>query len=120
MQHQLVRAGGVTYIEIIAAPQPLGSEQDALELVGLSWAEGATRLLLHPSVLADAFFQLRSGVAGAMIQKFATYQLRVAATVPDQAGWSPRFRELVAETNRGQTFGVFGTRAEAERWLLHS
>ncbi|ADV66734.1 DUF4180 domain-containing protein [Deinococcus maricopensis] len=118
MEHQLVHVGPQSYIEIHGAGRPLLTEQDALDLVGLSWAQGTPRVLLHREVFTAAFFDLRSGLAGACLQKFTNYDLKVAAVIPDHAGQGERFREMAGEASAGRTFAVFADREAAEAWLL--
>ncbi|MBB6099693.1 hypothetical protein HNR42_003151 [Deinobacterium chartae] len=118
MNHRIVQVGDQTYIEVTSSGTSLATEQDALDLIALSWEKGIPLLLLHRDVFTDAFFQLRSGVAGAVLQKFSNYNLKVAAIIPDRSSQHARFQELVGETSRGRTFAVFDARAAAEAWLL--
>jgi hypothetical protein len=56
-----------------------------------------------------SFFDLRTGVAGDIVQAFVNYQLRlvVLGTLPPAATTSSSFGAFVAETNRGtQTWFV--------------
>lgn len=118
MQHRLVHAEGRTYIEVASVTSPLSAEQDATDLVALTWQFETPLLLLPAEAFTDEFFRLKSGLAGAVLQKFGNYGLTVAAVVPGWAGNGDRFRELVLESNKGRTFGVFEERSAAEAWLL--
>ncbi|WP_261664046.1 DUF4180 domain-containing protein [Deinococcus sp. Marseille-Q6407] len=100
-------------------PGELASGEAALELVGFSWEHGCDLFLLDGALLPPAFFDLSSGLAGELLQKFSNYQLRVAAVLPDVAP-GERFREFMAETNRGRTFGLFTGLEAAQHWLLSS
>ncbi|WP_027482107.1 DUF4180 domain-containing protein [Deinococcus pimensis] len=119
MNHRLVRAGdNGSYVEVTPGASPLVTERDVLDLVSLGREHDTDRLLLHPGVLDDAFFRLSSGLAGAALQKFSNYGLRVALVEPDVARHGERFVELARESNRGRTFGVFSSLDDAEQWLL--
>ena len=74
-------------------------------------------LLLDAGALPAAFFDLRTGVAGEVVQKLVNYGIRMAAVVPDLAAHPPRFRQFAREANRGAQFRFFPTRAEAVAWL---
>jgi hypothetical protein len=78
---------------------------------------GAACLLLDSDALPPAFFDLSSGVAGALLHGLSVYQMRMAGVVPDPSAYSLRFQEFVREANRGRQFRFFATRAEAIRWL---
>ncbi|MNE93227.1 hypothetical protein D3C80_1910510 [compost metagenome] len=68
------------------------------------------KVLLHEEVFSDDFYNLRTGLAGTALQKFTT---AAAVINRDQAG-KGRFKELLAELSRGNTFRMFGQEAEAE------
>jgi PadR family transcriptional regulator, regulatory protein AphA len=95
----------------------LSSEQDALELVGVCGEYNTDRVMLHASNLTDDFYQLRTGLAGAVLQKFANYRIRAAAVLTPELVNQGRFREMVLEANRGNQFRVFYDRESAEAWL---
>lgn len=116
MEYLLHKAGNLIYLEITDTSFVLGDEQDSLNLAVLCVENFTTRLLLNVYNLPDFFFDLKTGLAGAVIQKFSTYRITYAAVVPVKkiAG---RFREMVIETNRGDQFRFFTTKAEAEKWI---
>ncbi|MGH7288639.1 MAG: DUF4180 domain-containing protein, partial [Myxococcota bacterium] len=62
-------------------------------------------------------FDLRSGVAGDVVQKLVNYGVRMAAVVPDLDAQPPRFREFAREGNGGRQLRFFATRTEAIAWL---
>lgn len=107
-----------TYIVCLPGDGLLTSEQDALELVAACGETQTNRLLLSDGCLSPAFFDLRSGLAGAVLLKFSNYRIRAAAVIPDKVAQSGRFGEFVRETNRGSQFRVYPTREEAAAWLL--
>lgn len=78
---------------------------------------GARALLLDAGALPAAFFDLRTGVAGDVVQKLVNYGVRMAAVVPDLGAHPERFREFAREANEGQQFRFFATRGEAIDWL---
>ncbi|GEM44518.1 DUF4180 domain-containing protein [Deinococcus cellulosilyticus] len=118
MNHQVIEHKNQKYIEVTSSSPLLGSEQDALDLVALGMEQQTGLLLLHAEALSEDFFQLKTGVAGAMLQKFINYHMKTAVVLADQEGQHLRFREMVSEANKGQAFRVFETREAAENWLL--
>jgi RimJ/RimL family protein N-acetyltransferase len=78
---------------------------------------GGRALLFDQGALPAAFFDLRTGVAGELVQKLVNYHVRMAAVVPDLAAHSPRFTEFAREANHGPQFRFFATRQEAIDWL---
>jgi PadR family transcriptional regulator, regulatory protein AphA len=118
MDTQLIQESGGSYIEMCLPGSMLTGEKDALDLVAACGEAGTQRLLLHADNLTPEFFQLRTGVAGAILLKFSNYRIKVALLLrPEQVG-DGKFKDWVLETNRGREFRVFFERVTAEKWLL--
>lgn len=93
-----------TRLLLCAADGPaVACDQDAVDLVAESFSGGADLVVLPVPRLADAFFQLRTGVAGGIVQKFAQYHRRLAVIgdIAARTAASPTLRDFVAEANRG-------------------
>jgi hypothetical protein len=91
--------------------------EDPLRAVVHCIEHGAPALLFDAGALPPSFFDLRTGIAGELVQKLVNYGLRMAAVVPDLAARPARFQDFAREANHGRTFRFFGTRAEAIAWL---
>ena len=91
-------------LEIEPYGPPIGSERDAVDLISRAAENKAGVIALPTERLAPAFFDLKTRVAGEMIQKFSVYGIRLAVvgsiskTVED----SIAFRDFVREANRGR------------------
>ena len=95
----------------------IGRDWDELEHA-LSILGGAGAALLYAENLTDAFFDLSSRQAGAILQKLRNYGVRLAVVCPaGTVQFSRRFGEVLAEERRGRFFGAFDTRREAVEWL---
>ncbi|MEA1676259.1 DUF4180 domain-containing protein [Nitrospirillum sp. BR 11163] len=82
----------------------LAGDQDAVPLIGLAWEYGARVVAIPLGRLAPGFLTLATGQAGAIIQKFANYQLR-PVIVGDVSAWtagSGALRAFIDEANRGR------------------
>ena len=76
---------------------------DVLDLIHDERAQGAEWIVVPATRLDRAFFELRSGVAGDIVQKFVNYERRLAV-VGDIGAYlaaSDAFRDFVRESNRG-------------------
>jgi PadR family transcriptional regulator, regulatory protein AphA len=119
MNLHVVEKPGCRYVEGAASEELLQSERNAVELIGLCGEYDAQRLLLYDRNLPAAFFDLKTGLAGAILQKFVTYHMKVALVI-QSAQVHGRFKEFVVEANRGSHFHAFDNKDEAERWLTGS
>jgi hypothetical protein len=89
---------------VCAADGPLvDSEGVAVDLIAEAHGAGAALVALPVERLDPAFFQLRTGLAGAIAGKFATYRMRLAVLgdVSGHLARSETFASFVGETNRG-------------------
>ena len=88
------------------------------EVIEACYAASTDRVLLHAENLPPEFFDLSSGVAGALLQKLRNYRIRLAVVLAgDVTAVSRRFGEMVAEERRGRWFGLFVDQAAALAWL---
>lgn len=81
----------------------LSRVQDALDLIGEARSADATFVVIPLGRLDPSFFELRTMLAGEMLQKFATYQVRVAIVGDTSAicAESKSLRDFIREANRG-------------------
>jgi len=117
VNYKVVQGPNQKWVECIPSGNLIASEADALDWVAVCGEYGAGALLIHAESLPDAFFDLSSGLAGAILLKFANYRLRLAAVISPEKTNRGKFREMVLETNRGNDFRVFTDGARAEAWL---
>jgi PadR family transcriptional regulator AphA len=96
----------------------LSNEADAIELLELCGNNGVRRILLVADNLAESFFDLRTCVAGNVLQKFSTYRIRAAAVIARERVGDGRFGEMAFEAAHGGDFRVFDDRESAVRWLV--
>lgn len=103
MSNTLTTIHGVQVLVCEAEGKKLQSEQDASELVGEAFQEGAELIIIPVERFEDNFFQLKTRLAGHFIQKFVTYRRRLVI-LGDVSGYiaqSRAFKDFVYETNRG-------------------
>jgi hypothetical protein len=87
----------------------LGNACDARDLILAS--RGASWIALDESRVAPAFFDLRSGIAGDVLQKFVNYRMKLAilGDISRYTGQSESLEALVRESNRGRDVAFLPT-----------
>ena len=78
---------------------------------------GAEGLILTEHDLVREFFDLRSGLASELFQKFINYKIRVAIIVRDPESYGERFSELAYEHTSHSMIRVVRFKDEAKAWL---
>ncbi|GAA1696697.1 DUF4180 domain-containing protein [Fodinicola feengrottensis] len=78
-------------------------DADAVDVLGSMYGLGTRWAAIPVGRLAGDFFQLSTGIAGAMVGKLVGYQVRVAIVgdISSYAAASEPFRDWVRESNRG-------------------
>jgi hypothetical protein len=82
---------------------PLTREQDAVDLIGNTWGQREVLFAIPAERLPAEFFDLSTGLAGALLQKFVGYRRRVAVLgdISAHTARSSALASLVHESNRG-------------------
>lgn len=95
--------GGVPVLVCAADGPPVASEQDALDIIGATYS-AADVAALPAARLDQRFFALDTGLAGAIMQKFVNYRVRLAIVgdITGHLAASSALRALVHESNRGR------------------
>lgn len=100
MDIELTHTNGIRMAEIISNEVLLTQAQDALELIAACGYQGADNLILHAANIIPSFFDLSSGIAGEILQKFSTYRVRLAVVGDFSDHTSQSLRDFITESNR--------------------
>jgi hypothetical protein len=92
------------------------TKSDVADLVGASF--GVDGLILTEGELGEDFFNLRTGLAGELLQKLVNYRVRAAIVVPEPELHGERFAELAREHGRHAAVRFVRTMEEATSWVL--
>jgi hypothetical protein len=83
---------------------PISREQDAVDLLANMWEHGSRMFVIPVERLPAEFFDLSSGLAGTLLQKFVGYRMRVVilGDISAHTARSTALASLVHESNRGR------------------
>ncbi|MGW7685707.1 DUF4180 domain-containing protein [Kribbella sp. NPDC054772] len=98
----MVMVGGA---QVHVSDTPLTDERDAVQLiVDAYYAHQAEWIAFTPEQLGDEFFELRTGRAGGITQKFVSYQMGLAVVghISARIARSKPLADWVRESNRGR------------------
>lgn len=100
---EIVQVNGVNVLHCAPDGPPLDGERAALDLIGDAGWRAAELVAVPVERVPEEFFRLRSGIAGAIVQKFAQYRLRLAVVgdISPHVDASPALRDFVYESNLG-------------------
>ncbi len=117
MSFKMQKADNTPYIECNSTDFIIRNEQDILDLIVVCGEHATNNLILYEANFSADFFDLKTGLAGTLFQKFANYHMRGAGIISFEKIKSERFKELIFECNRGNLFRFFEDKAAAEKWF---
>jgi hypothetical protein len=93
-------SGREKVVEIDTGEVIINSEQDILDLIAnVDYQFQSRKIVLHRENLCEGFYDLSSGIAGSIMQKFSNYRVRAAIT-GDFSNESKHFKAFMSECNR--------------------
>ena len=107
---------GVRVLVLPAEGPSLAGEADAVEVLGHAFAQRADVVAVPVARLHRDFFRLASGTAGAVVQKFVTYGVRLVVVGPLDHHGPPTgpVAEWVREANCGRELWFVADSAELD------
>ncbi|MCB0639401.1 MAG: DUF4180 domain-containing protein [Lewinella sp.] len=106
--------------ELISDQVLIQHSQDGLDLLGNLYYQGFDKIILHEKNLTPAFFDLRNGMAGEILQKFSNYRVRLAIIGDFSGHASKSVQDFIRESNRHGHINFVPTQAEAIAVLVRS
>jgi hypothetical protein len=105
---------GQSIAELSAKGVVLSTAQQFLQMIMDSSAEG---IIVHQENIDERFFDLRSGLAGEMLQKVVNYRLRLAIVGDFSIYESNSLRAFISESNRSNSIAFAATVEDAIKRL---
>ncbi len=81
----------------------INSEQDALDLMAnIDYEYNSRKIIISKTNVSENFFDLKTGMAGAILQKFANYKVQLAI-LGDFSGYTSKsLRDFIYESNKNE------------------
>lgn len=93
--------GNIKVAEIIADKIILTSTGDGLELLGNLYYQGFDKIIIHEKNITPEFFDLKTKIAGNILQKFAQYQMPLIIVGDFSKYKSKSLNDFIFESNKG-------------------
>jgi RecA/RadA recombinase len=112
MEFHLIPVSGKTVARLSHTTLIKTSEQ-MLDVIGNASYQGAQAVIIHQQQLPEGFFDLKTGLAGDMLQKYSNYRMQLAVVGNFENYNSQSLTQFIQESNRkGQVIFV-GSEKEA-------
>lgn len=118
MKINLIEVNGIHFAEIINDKHEIKTPQDGLDIVGNSIYKGSYKIIIHEEGLSPDFFDLKTGLAGEILQKFSNYNSELAIIGDFSKYNSQALQDFMRESNSRGQINFVGTMEEAQKALL--
>ena len=100
MQLSTYEINGSPIAEVHADNIIINNAGDATDLIGNLYFQGFEKVILHELNIDPAFFDLKSGIAGDILQKFTNYRMKLAIVGDFSKFNSKSLKDFIFESNR--------------------
>lgn len=109
-----VEAGGVMIAVVQSDELVIGDVQSALDLMAtVRYETDCDRMMINKSLLSEDFFDLKTRLAGEILQKFINYRMKVAIIGDFSVYASKSLKDFIYESNNGNDIFFLPTQEQA-------
>ncbi|MFD2036820.1 DUF4180 domain-containing protein [Belliella marina] len=87
--------------EVLSEEVIINNTEDGLDLLGNLYYQGFDRIIVHQKDINANFFDLKTGIAGEILQKFSTYRVRLTIVGDFSPYTSKSLKDFIFESNKG-------------------
>ena len=98
----------ITSEEIVIA-----TAEDGLDLLGNLYYQGFDKIIIHEKNMTPDFFNLKTGVAGEILQKFSNYRVGLAIIGSFKEHASKSMQDFIFESNKTGHIHFVASKEEA-------
>ena len=117
MKIESYKINNINIAEVISDDIIIIHVQDALELLGNLYYQNFERIIIHEKSITPDFFDLKTGIAGEILQKFSNYRVRLAIVGDFTKFKSRSLTDFIFESNKGKQVNFVNSVQEAVNLL---
>ncbi|MFZ6000233.1 MAG: DUF4180 domain-containing protein, partial [Bacteroidota bacterium] len=99
--------------EVVSDQIVFRTTQEAVEVMMNCYYNGASKMIVYEQHLPAEFFDLKTGFAGDVLQKFSTYQIQLAIVGDFTKYTSKSLKDFIYESNQMKRINFVGSLEEA-------
>lgn len=108
--HQL---DGSKVAQVTAEDILINHAEDGLQLLADLYYQDTDKIILHEKNITSDFFDLKTGLAGELLQKFSNYKVRLAIVGAFDNYPSKSLKDFIFESNKGRQVNFVASVEEA-------
>ncbi len=109
--------GKTMVAEVAANEMLLAVTEDVNDLLGNAYYQGFDGMIISADKISPRFFDLKTRLAGEILQKFSAFRMRLAIVGNFSTFTSESLKSFVYESNRGSLIHFSPTTADAVAWF---
>ncbi|WP_002147638.1 DUF4180 domain-containing protein [Bacillus cereus] len=114
MEIKKVVIGGINIAIIRNDTVVISDVQSALDLMAtVQYEVDAKRIIIHKSLISESFFDLKTRLAGEILQKFINYRVKIAIVGDFSMYTSKSLKDFIYECNKGNDIFYLTTEQQA-------
>ncbi|GED51095.1 DUF4180 domain-containing protein [Brevibacillus borstelensis] len=109
-----IEAGGADVAIVSSSEIVIEDVQSALDLIAtVHYETGCDRIILNKSLVSESFFDLKTRLAGEILQKFINYRVKLAIVGDFSVYSSKSLKDFIYESNNGKDIFFLPTEEQA-------
>lgn len=113
MNIQIHHVNHIVVAEVISNDRIINHTEDGFNLLGDLYFQDFDHIILHEKNITPDFFDLKTGIAGEILQKFSNYRVRLAIVGNFSTYNSKSLDDFISESNRSRQINFVPSLAEA-------
>lgn len=110
---------GKKVAEIITDEIILKTTEDGLDLLGNLYYQGFDKIIIHEKNITPDFFDLKTKIAGDILQKFTQYKMPLVIVGDFSKFKSENLGNFIFESNKGKQVNFVNSQSEAIKALTN-
>lgn len=113
MEFKIFEVHNIQIVEVISESVIIKSTQDAIDLLGNCSYQGQNKIIIYKKNIVPDFFDLKTGIAGEILQKFSNYRVQLAIVGDFSQYTSKSLRDFIRESNKQKHINFVNSMQEA-------
>ncbi|WP_048906360.1 DUF4180 domain-containing protein [Pedobacter sp. V48] len=102
MNIEIHQTGEIRIAEVISDKVLIKNPEEGLQLLADLYYQDVDRIILQEQNICTEFFDLKTGIAGEILQKFSNYRVRLAIVGDFSKYQSKSMKDFIYESNKGK------------------
>ncbi|WP_214226403.1 DUF4180 domain-containing protein [Pedobacter sp. B4-66] len=109
MNIEIHQVGDEKIAEVISDEILIKNAEDGLQIMIDLYYQDFDKIIIHENNITPDFFDLKTGIAGELLQKFSNYRLRLVIVGDFSKYDSNSLRDFIYESNKGRQINFLAT-----------